>query len=213
MKKIKIKEIFERLEARNPRPQTELIFDSPFQLLVAVILSAQTTDKAVNKVTHKLFKIAPCASSLARLPVEKVESIINEIGLFKRKARFIVKTSDLLIKRHGGDLPASREELEELPGVGRKTAGVVLNIIFQQSEIAVDTHVFRVSTRLGLADSRNIKKLENHLSKILPNRYKLNAHNLLLLHGRYICKAKSPSCDSCFLKDLCNFGKQRLIIN
>ena len=213
MKKIKIKEIFERLEARNPRPQTELIFDSPFQLLVAVILSAQTTDKAVNKVTHKLFKIAPCASSLARLPVEKVESIINEIGLFKRKARFIVKTSDLLIKRHGGDLPASREELEELPGVGRKTAVVVLNIIFQQSEIAVDTHVFRVSTRLGLADSRNIKKLENHLSKILPNRYKLNAHNLLLLHGRYICKAKSPSCDSCFLKDLCNFGKQRLIIN
>ena len=206
MKKIKIKEIFERLEARNPNPQTELIFDSPFQLLIAVILSAQTTDKAVNKVTHKLFKIAPCASSLARLPVEKVERIIGGVGLFKRKARFIVKTSNLLIKRHGGDLPRSREGLEELPGVGQKTAGVVMNIIFQQSEIAVDTHVFRVSNRLGLADSRNIKKLENQLNAIVPNRHKLNAHNLLLLHGRYICKAKSPSCGSCFLKDLCNFG-------
>ena len=213
MKKIKIKQIFERLEARNPKPQTELIFDSPFQLLVAVILSAQTTDKAVNKVTHKLFKIAPCASSLARLPIEKVESIISDIGLFKRKARFIVETSGLLIDRYGGDLPASREELEKLPGVGQKTAGVVLNTVFQQNEIAVDTHVFRVSIRLGLADSRNIKKLEDQLNTIVPNRYKLNAHNLLLLHGRYICKAKSPSCGSCFLKDLCNFGKRRLMIN
>ncbi len=213
MKKITIKQIFERLEARNPKPQTELIFNSPFQLLVAVILSAQTTDKAVNKVTHKLFKIAPCASSLARLPVEKVERIISGIGLFKKKAQFIVKTSNLLIKRHGGDLPTSREELEDLPGVGHKTAGVVLNTIFQQSEVAVDTHVFRVSTRLGLADARNIKKLENQLNTIVPNRYKLKAHNLLLLHGRYICKAKNPSCGACFLKDLCNFGKQRLMIN
>ena len=213
MKKITIKQIFERLEARNPKPQTELIFNSPFQLLVAVILSAQTTDKAVNKVTPELFKIAPCASSLARLPVEKVEGIISGIGLYKKKAKFIVETSDLLIKRYGGDLPASREELEKLPGVGQKTAGVVLNIVFQQNEIAVDTHVFRVSTRLGLADTRNIKKLENQLNTIVPNCYKLNAHNLLLLHGRYICKAKSPSCSSCFLKDLCNFGKQRLMIN
>ena len=168
MKKKIIKEIFERLEARNPNPQTELIFDSPFQLLIAVILSAQTTDKAVNKVTPELFKIAPCASSLARLPVEKVERIISGIGLLK-KAQFIVKTSNLLIKRHGGDLPTSREELEKLPGVGHKTAGVVLfEYNISAEEVAVDTHVFRVSTRLGLADARNIKKLENQLNTIVP---------------------------------------------
>ena len=213
MKKIKIKEIFERLAAENPRPQTELIFTSPFQLLIAVILSAQTTDKAVNKVTANLFRIAPCASSLAKMPIESVEKIINGIGLFKKKAHFIVETANLLLEKHGGAVPKSRQELEKLPGVGRKTAGVILNVIFQQSEIAVDTHVFRVSHRLGLADSSNIKKLENQLKKIIPDRHKLNAHNLLLLHGRYICKAKSPSCDSCFLKDLCNFGKERLVLN
>ena len=213
MKKIRIKDIFERLEAKNHKPQTELIFNSPFQLLIAVILSAQTTDKAVNKVTANLFRIAPCASSLARMPTESVENIISGVGLFKKKARFIIKTSNLLLEKHGGSVPKSRQELEKLPGVGRKTAGVILNVIFQQSEIAVDTHVFRVSHRLGLADSHNTNKLENQLNKIIPDPHKLDAHNLLLLHGRYICKAKSPSCDSCFLKDLCNFGKERLVIN
>ena len=213
MKKIKIKEIFERLEEKNPKPRTELIFNSPFQLLIAVILSAQTTDKAVNKVTVNLFKVAPCAATLAKMPIEVVEKIINGIGLFKKKASFIIKTSNLLLENHGGDVPASRQDLEKLPGVGRKTAGVILNVIFRQSEIAVDTHVSRVSYRLGFVDSLNTSKLENQLKKTIPDRHKLDAHNLLLLHGRYICKAKNPTCDSCFLKDLCNFGKQRLMIN
>lgn len=213
MRKIDIKETFKRLEERNPEPKTELNFESSFQFLIAVILSAQTTDKAVNKVSVNLFKRAPNAVCLAKMKVVEVEKIICEIGLFKKKANFIVKTANLILEKHNGLVPATRKELEKLPGVGRKTAGVILNTIYTQSEVAVDTHVFRVSNRLGIANSKNINRLEEQLINIIPDRYKLKAHNLLLLHGRYICKAQKPKCESCILIDLCNFGKQNGVIN
>lgn len=213
MKRIKIEEIFRRLDSSISEPRTELKFESPFHLLIAVILSAQTTDKAVNKVTSNLFKIAPCANSLAMLNVKKVEKIIRGIGLYKKKAEFIVKTSKMLLEKHNGKVPRTRKELENLPGVGRKTAGVVLNTIYLQGEIAVDTHVFRVSRRLGIANSTNLNKVEEELRKIVPNHYKKIAHNLLLLHGRYTCKAQRPHCSSCLLIELCNFGKRSDMVN
>ena len=213
MKKIDIEETFKRLEEKNPEPKTELNFNSAFQFLIAVILSAQTTDKAVNKVTFNLFNRAPCAASLAKMKVVEVEKIICEIGLYKKKAKFIIKTANLIIQKHNGVVPANRKELEKLPGVGRKTAGVVLNTIYSQCEIGIDTHILRVSGRLGIVNSKNVNKLESQLIRVVPDRYKLNAHNLLLLHGRYICKARKPKCTFCFLTDLCNFGKQNGVIN
>jgi len=198
-------EIFRRLRAANPAPTTELDYATPFQLLVAVILSAQATDKSVNLATRTLFAVAPTPPAMLALGEEKLAGYINRIGLFRTKAKNVVATCRLLIERHGGEVPLTREALEALPGVGRKTANVVLNTAFGESTIAVDTHIFRVANRTRLATGKTPLAVELKLLKAVPADYRRDAHHWLILHGRYVCKARKPECWRCLIDDLCEY--------
>ena len=200
-----IREFFRRLHEANPHPQTELEYDSPYQLLVAVVLSAQATDRSVNIATRKLFAAAPTPEAMVTLGEEGIAEHIKTIGLFRNKAKNTLALSRLLLERHGGEVPASREALEALPGVGRKTANVVLNTIFRQPVMAVDTHIFRVGNRTGLAPGKDVLEVEKRLMRRVPRDYLLDAHHWLILHGRYICTARSPKCGICSVRDLCLF--------
>ena len=198
-----IREFFRRLHEANPHPQTELEYDSPYQLLVAVVLSAQATDRSVNIATRKLFAAAPTPEAMVTLGEESIAEHIKTIGLFRNKARNTLALSRLLLERHGGEVPANREALEALPGVGRKTANVVLNTVFRQPVMAVDTHIFRVGNRTGLAPGKDVLEVEKRLMRRVPRDYLLDAHHWLILHGRYICTARSPKCGICSVRDLC----------
>ena len=201
-------EIFARLRAANPAPTTELHYASTFQLLIAVILSAQATDKSVNAATRSLFADAPTAQAMAALGEERLAGYINRIGLFNTKAKNVIATCALLIERHGGEVPQDREALEALPGVGRKTANVVLNTAFGEATIAVDTHIFRVANRTGLAPGKTVVAVEQGLLKRVPAEYRLNAHHWLILHGRYVCKARKAECGRCIIADLCAYKEK-----
>jgi endonuclease III len=205
MNDIKRREIFARLRAANPAPRTELVYRSPFELLVAVILSAQATDKSVNKATALLFRVANTPAAVLALGIEGLSSFIKSIGLYNGKAKNIIATSRLLLELHGGEVPASREELERLPGVGRKTANVILNTAFGEATIAVDTHIFRVANRTGLARGKTVRAVEEKLLKFVPLEFRQDAHHWLILHGRYTCKARSPACPTCSIEDLCEY--------
>ena len=197
--------IYSRLREQNPQPDTELAYGSPFQLLIAVILSAQATDVGVNKATAKLFPAAPDAQSILDLGVEGLKDYIKTIGLFNSKAENIVKTCRVLIEQYGGEVPRSREQLEALPGVGRKTANVILNTAFGEPVIAVDTHIFRVANRTHLATGKNPREVETRLTKLTPEEFRKDAHHWLILHGRYVCKARRPDCPMCIIADLCEY--------
>jgi endonuclease III len=197
--------IFERLRAANPAPTTELLYTTPFELLIAVILSAQATDKSVNLATARLYKVANTPQTLLALGEQGLLPFIQSIGLFRTKARNIIATCRMLVEKHAGQVPADREALEELPGVGRKTANVVLNTAFGQPTIAVDTHIFRVSNRTGLARGKTVDAVEAGLLKFVPAPYRQDAHHWLILHGRYVCKARKPDCLNCPIADLCEF--------
>jgi endonuclease III len=197
--------IFERFRAANPHPQTELQYSSPFELLVAVILSAQATDKSVNKATGPLFAKARTPAAIHALGVEGLSHYIRSIGLYNSKARNVIATCAALLEHHAGQVPAEREALEKLPGVGRKTANVVLNVAFAQPTMAVDTHIFRVSNRIGIARGKNERAVEDGLLKHVPPRFLQHAHHWLILHGRYVCKARTPDCPDCLIADLCEF--------
>jgi endonuclease-3 len=210
MNAAKRREIFERFRAANPKPVTELEYSTPFELLVAVILSAQATDKSVNAVTRKLFPISPRA--LADLGVAGLSKHIRTIGLWKAKAKNVIATASAIADDHGGEVPRSREALENLPGVGRKTANVVLNIVFGEPTIAVDTHIFRVSNRTKVAPGKTPRDVEDALVKFVPGEFAHDAHHWLILHGRYVCKALRPACEKCLVNDLCEYGPRRSII-
>ena len=197
--------LFARLREADPEPRGELDYGSPFQLLVAVILSAQATDRSVNKATAGLFRAAPDAAAMLRLGEEGVAGHIRSIGLYRTKARNVIATCRLLIERHAGEVPRDRAALEALPGVGRKTANVVLNIAFGEPVIAVDTHVFRVANRTGLAPGRNVREVEARLEREVPAEFLRHAHHWLILHGRYVCLARRPRCPDCILYDLCEY--------
>ena len=201
----RITEIFRRLRAANPAPRTELVYVSPFELLVSVILSAQATDKSVNLATAGLFRAANTPAALLRLGRRGLERHIKRIGLYRTKAKNILATCKLLIEKHGNEVPRTREALQELPGVGRKTANVILNTAFGQPTIAVDTHIFRVSNRTGIAPGKDVVAVEEKLLKVVPEEFKLDAHHWLILHGRYVCKARKPECPTCLIRDLCGF--------
>jgi endonuclease-3 len=205
MNKQKRTEIFTRLRTENPTPATELNYSSPFELLVAVILSAQATDKGVNKATAKLFPVANTPEAILALGEKGLKKYIKTIGLFNSKGSHIIKTCKILIDKHHSKVPQTREKLEALPGVGRKTANVILNTAFGQPTIAVDTHIFRVSNRTRIAPGKNVEEVEKKLIKFVPDEFKLNAHHWLILHGRYICIARKPKCDACIIEDLCEF--------
>ena len=210
MNQQKRREIFQRLHDANPNPTTELVFHSPFELLIAVLLSAQATDKGVNKATAKLFPVANTPQAMLDLGLEGVMEYTKTIGLYKTKSKHIIETCRILLDKHGGEVPQTREALEALPGVGRKTANVVLNTAFGQPAMAVDTHIFRVSNRTGLAPGRNVDEVEQKLLKVVPKEYRLHAHHWLILHGRYICKARTPECWRCPISDLCAFEPKTL---
>lgn len=199
------REIFKRLKRANPAPTTELEYGSPFQLLVAVILSAQATDTSVNKATAELFKVARTPESILKLGVGKLKRYIKTIGLYNTKASNIAKTCRILLEKHGGEVPRTRQELEALPGVGRKTANVVLNTAFGESTIAVDTHILRVANRTGLAPGKTPRAVEDRLLEVVPRQYQKGAHHWLILHGRYTCTARQPRCDQCVIYDLCEY--------
>jgi endonuclease-3 len=198
-------EIYARLAAADPNPTTELKYATPFELLIAVILSAQATDVGVNKATAQLFPIARTPKAILALGETGLKRYIRTIGLFNSKARNIIATCRILLEQHGGKVPGEREALEALPGVGRKTANVILNTAFGEPTIAVDTHIFRVANRTGLARGRNVGEVEQRLLRFTPEQYKLNAHHWLILHGRYVCKAQKPRCKECPIEDLCEF--------
>ena len=198
-------EIFRRLRETNPKPTTELQYDSPFQLLIAVILSAQATDVGVNKATRRLFPVAGTPQALLALGEEKLKSYISTIGLYNAKAKNVIATCKLLLDRHGGEVPRTRAELEALPGVGRKTANVILNTAFGEETIAVDTHIFRVANRTGLAPGKTVRAVEDKLERVVPAEFKRDAHHWLNLHGRYVCKARKPDCPQCVIRDLCAY--------
>lgn len=198
-----INEIFRRFQQQNPKPTTELVYNSPFELLIAVILSAQATDVSVNKATAKLYPIANTPQKILALGLDGLKSYIKTIGLYNSKAANIMTTCQILIDKHQGQVPHQREDLEALAGVGRKTANVVLNTAFGEPTIAVDTHIFRVANRLGLATSKTVDGVEKQLLTNVPNQYKLDAHHWLILHGRYVCTARKPQCETCLLADLC----------
>jgi len=200
--------IFVRLRKMNPHPRTELIYGSPFELLVAVILSAQATDRSVNKATAELFRVADTPASILALGVEGLSVHIKSIGLYNGKAKNIIATCRLLLERHGGEVPESREALESLPGVGRKTANVMLNTAFGQATIAVDTHIFRVANRTGLARGKTVRAVEEKLLKFVPPEFLRDAHHWLILHGRYVCKARNPACPTCIIVDLCEYRRK-----
>jgi endonuclease-3 len=197
--------MFERLREINPRPTTELNYETPFELLVAVILSAQATDKGVNQATARLFPVARTPRDIAALGEEGLAPYIRTIGLWSAKARNVAAMSRLLLERHGGEVPRDRAALEALPGVGRKTANVVLNTAFGEPTIAVDTHIFRVANRTGLAPGRNVREVEERLLKRVPPEFRQDAHHWLILHGRYVCKARKPDCPHCVIADLCDY--------
>jgi endonuclease III len=199
----KRREIYRRLQAANPNPTTELEYATPFELLVAVVLSAQATDKSVNLATRKLFPATP--HKLARLGVAGLEPYVKSIGLYRNKAKNLVALSEILIEEHGGEVPGAREALERLPGVGRKTANVVLNTAFGQPTMAVDTHIFRVANRTGLAPGKDVLEVEMKLVRFTPPEYLKNAHHWLILHGRYVCLARKPGCPQCLIRDLCEY--------
>jgi len=196
---------FARLKKRDPEPKTELQYVNPYTLLVAVVLSAQATDKGVNKATAPLFKTVKTPEAMAALGEARLADAIKTIGLYRGKAKNVVALSKILIDQHGGNVPKDREALQALPGVGRKTANVVLNVAFGEPTIAVDTHIFRVSNRTGLAPGKDVVEVEQKLEKVVPDAYKLHAHHWLILHGRYTCVARKPLCPTCVVRDLCRF--------
>jgi len=202
--------IYSRLLEQNPHPDTELAYGSPFQLLIAVILSAQATDVGVNKATANLFPAAPDAQSVLDLGVAGLKEYIKTVGLFNSKAENIIKTCRTLVEQYGGEVPRSREQLEALPGVGRKTANVVLNTAFGEPVIAVDTHIFRVANRTHLATGKNPREVETRLTKLTPEEFRKDAHHWLILHGRYVCKARRPDCPVCIISDLCEYRYKTL---
>ena len=197
--------MFARLRAANPTPGTELVYASPFELLVAVVLSAQATDRSVNLATAELFRAAATPAAILRLGRRGLERYIRRIGLYRTKAKNVLATCRLLLEKHRGEVPATRAELEALPGVGRKTANVILNTAFRQPTIAVDTHIFRVANRTGLAPGRDVLAVEEKLLKVVPEEFRLDAHHWLILHGRYVCMARKPDCPNCLIRDLCRF--------
>lgn len=205
MNAAKRREIFARLQAANPQPTTELEYDTPFQLLIAVLLSAQATDKSVNIATRKFFPQYGTPQALLALGEDGLSDFIKTIGLYRTKAKNAIATCRILIEQHGGEVPQTREALEALPGVGRKTANVVLNTAFGQPTMAVDTHIFRVSNRTGLAPGKNVLEVELKLEKFVPREYLQDAHHWLILHGRYVCVARKPKCPQCGISDLCEF--------
>ena len=205
MNKKKRMEIFQRLRNEDPAPTTELEFASNFELLISVMLSAQATDVSVNKATAKLYKVANSPEAIKNLGVTKLKKYIKTIGLFNTKAANIIKTCTLLIEKHDSQVPRTREDLEALPGVGRKTANVVLNTAFREVAMAVDTHIFRLSNRTGIAPGKNVLEVEKRLLKFVPDEFLLDAHHWLILHGRYVCVARKPRCGACMIEDLCEF--------
>jgi len=210
MTKQKRTEIFRRLREINPTPTTELEYNSPFELLIAVILSAQATDVGVNKATRRLFPVANTPEKILALGEEKLKTFISTINFFNNKAKNIISTCKALVEQHNGQVPRTREALEKLPGVGRKTASVVLNTAFGESVIAVDTHIFRVANRTGLAPGKDVVAVEAKLEKCVPTEFKKDAHHWLILHGRYVCKARKPDCPQCIIRDLCEFPEKNL---
>jgi endonuclease-3 len=208
MNKVIRTEIYSRLREKIPRPETELEYINPFELLIAVILSAQATDISVNKATALLYPIANTPQGILDLGVQELKGYIKTIGLYNAKAENIVKTCRLLLDNFGGDVPRTREELESLPGVGRKTANVILNTAFGEPTIAVDTHIFRVSNRTGLAKGKTPLEVEKRLTRLTPDEFKLDAHHWLILHGRYTCKARKPECPGCVINDLCEYRQK-----
>lgn len=200
-----VHEMFRRLRELDPKPATELEYSTPYELLVAVTLSAQATDVGVNKATRRLFPVANTPAAIAALGEEGLKPYINTIGLYNAKAANVAAMARLLLERHGGEVPRTREELEALPGVGRKTANVVLNTAFGQPTMAVDTHIFRVSNRTGLAHGKDVRAVEDRLLKRVPEEFLKDAHHWLILHGRYVCKARRPECGPCVIRDLCTY--------
>lgn len=210
MNKTKRTEIFTRLRNENPTPTTELKYASTFELLIAVMLSAQATDVSVNKATEKLFPVANSPEAIVALGESKVRNYIKTIGLFNTKAANVIKTCKILVEQHDSQVPNTREALEALPGVGRKTANVLLNTAFRKVAMAVDTHIFRVSNRTGIAPGKNVLEVEKKLMKFIPEEFILDAHHWLILHGRYTCIARKPRCGSCVISDLCEYKKKEL---
>jgi endonuclease-3 len=201
-----IETFFATLQAANPSPQTELEYTSVFELLAAVLLSAQATDVSVNKATKRLFALAPTPQAMLALGLERVTELIRTIGLYRTKAKNLLQTCRILVDQNGGEVPRTREALQALPGVGRKTANVVLNVAFGEPTMAVDTHIFRVANRTGLAPGRNVLQVEERLLRRVPAPYRVHAHHWLILHGRYVCQARKPRCDACAVRAVCDFG-------
>lgn len=210
MNKVKREQIFATWKALNPKPTTELEYSSPFELLIAVILSAQATDVGVNKATAKLYPIANTPEAIFELGEAGLREYVKTIGLYRTKAANVIRTCEMLIRLHGSEVPDNREDLQSLPGVGRKTANVVLNTAFGQPTMAVDTHIFRVSNRTNLAPGKNVLEVEKRLMKVIPKEYIIDAHHWLILHGRYICKARKPLCEQCPIYDLCESRDKRV---
>jgi endonuclease-3 len=205
VKRADVVELFSRLRELDPHPTTELEYSTPFELLVAVALSAQATDVGVNKATRKLYPVANTPQAILELGEEGLKRYISTIGLFNGKAKNVIALSRILVEQYGGEVPRTREALEALPGVGRKTANVVLNTAFGHPTIAVDTHIFRVSNRTGLAPGKDVRAVEDKLEKVVPPEFKQDAHHWLILHGRYVCKARKPDCPQCVIRDLCRY--------
>jgi endonuclease III len=208
VKKADVIDLFTRLRELNPHPTTELAYTTPFELLVAVVLSAQATDVGVNKATRKLYPVANTAQAILDLGEEKLKRYISTIGLFNAKAKNVIALCQILVDQYNGDVPNHREALEALPGVGRKTANVVLNTAFGHPTIAVDTHIFRVANRTGLAPGKDVRAVEDKLEKVVPPEFKQDAHHWLILHGRYVCKARKPDCPQCVIRDLCRYKEK-----
>lgn len=205
MRPADVRDLFLRLQALNPHPTTELEYKTPFELLIAVVLSAQATDKSVNLATRELYPVANTPQAILDLGEEGLRSYVQRIGLYQTKSRHIIQLCRILLEQHGGEVPQTREALEALPGVGRKTANVILNTAFGQPTIAVDTHIFRVSNRTGLAPGKTVLEVEKKLLKVIPKEFQLDAHHWLILHGRYTCIARKPKCGGCTVRDLCQF--------
>ena len=205
MKRAEIVELFSRLRELNPRPVTELHYSSPYELLVAVVLSAQATDVGVNKATRRLFPVANTPNAMLALGEDGLKRYVSSIGLYNAKARNIIALSRQLLDLHGGQVPHDRDALQALPGVGRKSANVILNVVFGEPTIAVDTHIFRVANRTGLAPGKDVRAVEAKLEKVVPPEFLMDAHHWLVLHGRYVCKARKPDCPHCVIRDLCRY--------
>jgi endonuclease-3 len=210
MNPAKRREIFTRLRAANPHPATELEYSTPFELLVAVVLSAQATDVSVNAATRHLFPVANTPRKILDLGEARLREYVQRIGLYQTKSKHIIQMCRLLLEKHEGKVPQNREELEALPGVGRKTANVILNTAFGQPTIAVDTHIFRVSNRIGLAPGKDVAEVERKLLKFVPDEFKHDAHHWLILHGRYVCQARKPKCGACIIQDLCEYKNKEI---